>query len=134
MDDDLDDQTLFSKALEDLLIPMELSTFENGVSLMDKLLHCLLLPDMIFLDLNMPLMNGEECLMDIKSEKKLEKIPIIIYSTTFEIHRIEELFRKGAAQYLQKPASFNALKLALKRTLDAIVLGDRTSAIIQPHF
>jgi CheY-like chemotaxis protein len=132
-DDDIDDQTLFSKALQELSFPMRLSTFDNGVSLMDHLLHCPVLPDMIFLDLNMPLMNGEECLIDIKSEKKLAKIPIIIYSTSFEIYRIEELFSKGAEQYLQKPASFNALKRALKRTVDAIILGDKTNPIIQSH-
>jgi len=119
-DDDHDDQLLFSTALQELYSSIELSTFDNGVTLMDQLLNCPVLPDLIFLDLNMPLMNGEECLKDIKRERKLSKIPIVIYSASFEIHRIEELFKIGADRYLQKPQSFSALKSTLKRSVESI--------------
>lgn len=130
-DDDIDDQTFFSEALDELSLSIRLSTFDNGVTLMDHLLHSQILPNMIFLDLNMPLMNGEECLVDIKNEKRLSKIPVIIYSTSFELYRIEDLFKMGAHQYIQKPASFNALKSALKRAIDSVISGNKIEFIIE---
>jgi CheY-like chemotaxis protein len=61
------------------------------------------LPDVIFLDLNMPLMIGEECLADIRSEHRFASIPIVIYSTYMDRLKVEYLFEKGADRYLQKP-------------------------------
>ena len=79
-DDDTDDRMLFTEALVELPFDLKVQTFDNGVDLMSSLLDDnLSLPDVIFLDLNMPLMNGEECLEDIRREAKLVQIPIIIY-------------------------------------------------------
>ena len=77
-DDDQDDRMLFTEALINLGNFIDIRTFDNGVDLMATLLEPeVALPDIIFLDLNMPLMNGEECLDDLKNEPKLSAIPVV---------------------------------------------------------
>ncbi|WP_276166373.1 response regulator [Zobellia alginiliquefaciens] len=114
-DDDADDRMLFEEALLELDIQVEFRSFENGVDLMKNLLDPIQpLPDYIFLDLNMPLMNGEECLNDIRDEPKFSKIPIIIYSTFIDSIKLEVLRLNGANLYLKKPNSFSLLKRAIE--------------------
>ena len=118
VDDDQDDRDLFTDALNELTIKSVVKTFNNGVDLMADLLDReKKLPDIIFLDLNMPLMNGEECLADIRREPELYAIPIVIYSTFFDKYKVTLLQEKGADRYLQKPKSFNQLKSSIERSI-----------------
>ncbi len=120
-DDDFDDRQLFSEALEELPFLVEVVTFDNGVTLMAELLKPeTKLPDLIFLDLNMPLMNGEECLADIRDESKFANIPIIIYSNYLDIPKVELLYSKGANRFLKKPEQFSKLKSALSYCIESI--------------
>lgn len=120
-DDDQDDRLLFKEALDEIDVAIAIEDFDNGVTLMDNLLNKNKpLPDLIYLDLNMPLMNGEECLHDIKNEPELSQIPIIIYSTYVDQAGAASLQLKGADLYLQKPDSFNKLKNLLRKSLDLI--------------
>lgn len=120
-DDDDDDRLLFTEALEELPLSVDVTTFDNGVSLMDYLLkHTDELPDIIFLDLNMPLMNGEECLRDIRNEPELSKIPIIIYSTSMDHFKVIALQKNGADRYLQKPSSYSQLKNAIMHSIESV--------------
>ena len=120
-DDDEDDRQLFTEALEELPFELKVDTFSNGVDLMSKLLDPdTQLPDIIFLDLNMPLMNGEECLADIRDEKKLCKIPIVIYSTSFDIFKVKLLKKKGADRYLQKPKTYSQLKSTIHKAIESL--------------
>ena len=99
----------------------EIATFNNGVDLMANLLdQNQKLPDVIFLDLNMPLMNGEECLADIRREPQLYAIPVVIYSTYFDEHKVALLREKGADRYLQKPTSYDQLKVSIERTITSL--------------
>ncbi|MGC1515869.1 MAG: response regulator [Maribacter sp.] len=117
-DDDADDRQFFKEALEGLAFHAQVSSFENGVELMANLLDTQsVLPDFIFLDLNMPMMTGEECLNDIKNEPSLSHLPIIIYSTSFSEVEAKRLHQKGANRYIQKPTSFALLKTCLERCL-----------------
>ncbi|MBW8201123.1 response regulator [Flagellimonas abyssi] len=109
-DDDEDDRLFFSEALKEIPLSIETSTFADGVCLMENLYSDEKLPDVIFLDLNMPMMNGFECLSDIRNDEKFKNIPVIIYSTSFLKTEIERLHRMGAAGYLRKPTSYNQLK------------------------
>ena len=68
---------------------------------------------MIFLDLNMPRLNGKQCLAELKREAHLRDIPVIIYSTSSEKRDIEETSRLGAAHFLTKPNKFEELCKAL---------------------
>ena len=118
VDDDQDDRELFTDALNELTIKSVVKTFNNGVDLMADLLDReKKLPDIIFLDLNMPLMNGEECLADIRREPELYAIPIVIYSTFFDKYKVTLLQENGADRYLQKPKSFNQLKCSIERSI-----------------
>ncbi|PKQ45139.1 response regulator [Confluentibacter flavum] len=127
-DDDKEDRMLFKEALDDLDMNVSIEDFDNGVTLMVNLLDLdKPLPDVIYLDLNMPLMNGEECLNDIRSEPRLSNIPIIIYSTYADKSISDELQKKGANLYLVKPNSFKMLKNLLSRSLEYIHLSRDTT-------
>lgn len=120
-DDDQDDRMLFKEALDEINVDIAIEDFDNGVTLMDNLLNKdKPLPDVIYLDLNMPLMNGEECLHDIKNEPELSQIPIIIYSTYADEVSANNLKKQGANLYLEKPDTFNNLKNLLRKSLDYI--------------
>lgn len=120
-DDDNDDRLLFTEALSELPFDLTVQIFDNGVDLMANLLDLNFgLPNLIFLDLNMPLMNGEECLEDIRSETNLISIPIIIYSSYLDAELVTLLQKKGANHYLQKPSNFNDLKELLNKAISTV--------------
>jgi CheY-like chemotaxis protein len=119
-DDDQDDRQFFSDALKELPVKIDLTTFQNGVDLMADLFSDAPLPKAIFLDLKMPMMDGFECLADIKAEEKFNAIDVVIYSTSFNDWEVEKLQEMGANSYLQKPSSFNQLKTVLYQCLDTI--------------
>ena len=120
VDDDKDDRDWFCEALAEQKTDAKIKTFENGVDLMSDLLDKeKVLPDIIFLDLNMPLMNGEECLSDIRGEKEFSNIRLIIYSSYFDGEKIQLLQKKGADHYLRKPKSIQELKQSIERYIQS---------------
>ncbi|MGB7393480.1 MAG: response regulator [Pricia sp.] len=120
VDDDLDDQDFFAEALSELNYRIRLKLFQSGSGLMKRLHSAQELPDIVFLDLHMPMMDGEDCLKAIRSEEKFETLPIIVYSTIFDLPKIESLFDMGANRYLQKPLSYRALVASLKRAIESV--------------
>jgi CheY-like chemotaxis protein len=110
-DDDEDDRMLFTDAFDELKINTVVNTFNNGKLLMSYLLDDnSILPQIIFLDLNMPIMNGIECLKEIKQNNRFKDIAIAIYSTSSSSDDIEETFVLGANIYIKKPSDFKKLK------------------------
>lgn len=102
-DDDRDDRFFFNNALSTLSISSELTTVEDGEQLMKYLSkNSSQLPDVLFLDLNMPRKNGAECLAEIKKNKKLQQLPVIIYSTSLHDVVADELYNQGAHYYIRK--------------------------------
>jgi len=71
-------------------------------------------PDLIFLDINMPLLNGKQLLAELKKIDSLRKIPVIMYSTFFGDKDIQEIKTLGAAHHMLKPAKFDLLVSSLK--------------------
>ncbi len=117
-DDDLDDQELFIKALKGIEENCECITAFNGDDALQKLQGInLILPDIIFLDLNMPRLDGRQLLKEIKQIEELKNIPVIIYSTSADQTDIEETTTLGAAYFLQKPNRFEELSTALAQLL-----------------
>jgi len=117
-DDDPDDRMLFNDAINDIAIATNLSMYPNGQELMDYLLSDdVILPEIIFLDLNMPIKDGMECLKEIRKTKGLEHLCVAIYSTSSSEEDIENTFVNGANIYINKPNSYKKLKVALKRVL-----------------
>ena len=113
-DDDQDDRDFFSEAFEEIKIKTKLNLFNDGQQLMNYLLQTdCVLPNILFLDLNMPLKSGIECLHEIKQNDHLKDIAIAIYSTSASDEDIEETFVNGANIYIKKPNDFNTLKKVL---------------------
>lgn len=113
-DDDEDDRLFFTDAFEELKINTKVSTFNDGVELMDYLNHeDAVLPNVLFLDLNMPKKNGIECLHEIKKNERFNDIAIAIFSTSSSEEHVEETFVSGANIYIKKPSDFNTLKKVL---------------------
>lgn len=108
-DDDADDRELFEEALSDIHPDAVLTTAQDGEELM-FILKNYHKPDLLFLDLNMPRKNGKECLHEIVKHPELQKIPIIIYSTSVNPTDIEETFSLGAILFFRKPNSYEELK------------------------
>lgn len=121
-DDDEDDCVFFKDALEELNVSIRLTCFSNGAELMDVLstVHFKSLPDILFLDMNMPLKNGMECLIEIRNNKTFDKLPIIIFSTSSQKEAVHAAYENGATFYLKKPDSFNKLKHALEEIYKSI--------------
>jgi CheY-like chemotaxis protein len=120
-DDDTDDCIFFEEALKDLQQTSELVTVNDGEQLMhhlnDKSNE---LPDVLFLDLNMPRKNGFECLAEIKASERLNKLPVIIFSTSLEQEVVNQLYKNGAHYFIHKPAEFPKFKKIIQQTLNLI--------------
>ena len=110
IDDDEDDREIFTLALEDANRSYKCITAVNGKDALEKL-HAdqTFIPDFIFLDLNMPVMNGKQFLKEIKTIPRLAHIPVVIYTTSSYEKDIEETKQLGATHYIVKPSSIDTL-------------------------
>jgi len=124
-DDDFDDRDFFMEALKNIPLKTEVSQFDNGVDLMDKLFSVVTLPHVIFLDLYMPIMDGFEFLMDIRNFKKFNNIYIIAYSSIYRDREVNQLKQEGANQFLKKSSSFKELKELLLKSLKSVPINNR---------
>jgi len=118
-DDDEDDLMLFSDALRQVSTAVMLSIATDGDELLELLRTADPLPDVIFLDLNMPAKNGFESLQEIKKDPVLRGLPIIIFTTTANHHTVDQMFALGARYYIEKPTDFNVLKELIHTILAA---------------
>lgn len=113
-DDDKDDCLLFEEILDEIPLDAKLTTISNGAELMFKLNEVgYELPDIVFLDLNMPRKTGFECLSEIKKNEKLKHLPVIIISTSYQKDVIDLLFDAGAHHYIHKSNNFLLLREAI---------------------
>lgn len=114
VDDDQDDRNIFSDALSELKIETNLTMLEDGRDLVSFLEDPKRkLPDILFLDLNMPYKSGVECLIDIRKIEKFRNLSIAIYSTSTSEKDMEDTFINGANIYIKKPNDFTKLKKVL---------------------
>ncbi len=119
-EDDADDRMFFEDALNAINISSQLTLSNNGLELMKNLetLTAHPPPDVIFLDLNMPLKNGIECLKEIRETPKLKDIPIVVFSTTASESMVEKTYSLGANCYVCKPNSHQSLKKTIEAVLE----------------
>lgn len=93
------------EALDATNIPSKVTTVGNGEELLDTLKDpAEPNPDIVFIDINMPVKGGKEALEEIKSDQNLKDIPAVMLSTSNHPRDIEETFNKGANLYVQKPS------------------------------
>lgn len=111
IDDDFDDCEFFQQALEAVSSAVYMA-LHNPVEALQKLTSKEIKPDLIFLDINMPLMTGIELLAEIKKNDMIKNIPVILFSTGPAPVTYPKTL--GAEDYLTKPNNFNELKNLLK--------------------
>jgi len=116
-DDDEDDCMLFADVAQELKAPMRLTCVTNGIELHRSLEVGNNLPDIIFLDLNMPLKNGMDCLRDIRRDTRFMHLPVIIFSTSAQQDTVLLAFETGADMYVKKPSSIVRLRDILNKIL-----------------
>jgi CheY-like chemotaxis protein len=117
-EDDPDDIYLISEAIDESGLHAELIIVENGVELLEYLQQAgkyanspdWRFPDLLLLDLNMPLMNGREALAAIKADESLRSLPIIVLTTSNAHSDLEQSYGHGASGFITKPAGFKALR------------------------
>lgn len=113
VDDDGDDREMFCSAVETADPDISCKLFESGQDLIDFLENTLIFPDFLFVDINMPRMNGYECVREIRLRKKFEHVKIIMHSTAFNPTDKKE-FEELKLDFLIKPNSLSDLARSIK--------------------
>ena len=109
VDDDVDDHEIFKSALAQVDQNIMLIIAGNGQDALNMLSAQDKLPDYIFIDLNMPRMGGIQLLAELKKSESLQKIPVIVYSTSNHPDDRGKAMQAGATQFITKPAKFSEL-------------------------
>lgn len=117
VDDDPEDFEFFFDAVKKIDASIIVLKASNGQEALQILEDHVLMPDYIFLDINMPMMDGQSCLKEIKANAKLKDIPVVMYSTTNNITEITK-YKTMGANFLVKPHQFSKLVKSL-----AVILG-----------
>ena len=114
IDDDHDDSEMFQLAIERTQIPIDCIVANSAIQAL-KILRDdeEIIPDFIFVDLNMPLMNGKECIQELKKMGKLKDSTLIVYSTSSNKQEIKEMLELGASHFITKPSDIAQLEAAL---------------------
>ena len=122
IDDDPDDALFFSQALSELEFSTNFRYVGNGTeTVLELLKKDGYLPDVIFLDINMPMTNGWECLRELRSFAEYRSVPIIMYSTADIENEGSAASGVGAAAFMKKPTSFDELKCRLSNLIPTLV-------------
>ncbi|TWF44143.1 CheY-like chemotaxis protein [Chitinophaga polysaccharea] len=116
IDDDIDDRMIFGEVLKELAPDINYHEAINGEDALTKLGRDFT-PDLIFLDLNMPRINGKQFLAEIRQIDHLKHIPVIIYTTSSHDSDKKETRQLGASYFLTKPNSLHELTHTLSRIL-----------------
>lgn len=122
-DDDEDDRMFFEEAIQEIFPELKMKLFSNGKLLLNYIVSNFsadMLPKLIFLDLNMPVMNGIECLSELKKNIISKKIPVVIYSTSSSNRDRLKLMEMGAICFLTKETSLGAMKSQLKQVIEDV--------------
>ncbi|MBA2745906.1 MAG: response regulator [Flavisolibacter sp.] len=123
VEDDIDDQDVFIDVLKNISSSINCATALDGEEALNILKNNLpQVPDCIFLDLNMPRMNGRQFLKALKSTAILKNIPVIVYTTSSSLKNKEEMTNLGAAYFLTKPNSLADLKKELEQVLFNVIV------------
>ena len=120
IDDDEDDRDIFREALLKCCPNINLLFATDGVEALNFLRSHEVIPDAIFLDINMPRMNGIECLRNLRDSAITKDIPVVIHTTSADEEAEKVVMQLGANYYMTKPASFDQLCNELAPLLDNI--------------
>jgi CheY-like chemotaxis protein len=123
-EDNPDDSLLTELAFKQLGLNVQLKKILNGKKVIDSLKESLItsekLPDLILLDINLPLMNGFEVLNEIKVEEKLSSIPVVFFTSSDSSAEMKYAYENGADLYIRKPNNLNGFKRAMLQAVQLI--------------
>lgn len=123
IDDDTDDQEIFCHAMEKANSQVQCVFANDGIHALEKIRQEEdFRPDFIFIDMNMPRMNGQQCLAEIKKIERMKDVPVYMYSTSADPESIEENKQLGAADFIVKPSDLNDLINILRNILQKPIL------------
>ncbi len=114
IDDDVEDQEIFNDAVQSISGDISCTSLTDAREALDKLDSRQLNPEVIFLDLNMPMMNGMDFLRELKQRPHLQDIHVIIFSTSSNPNTISQAKQLGAEDFITKPSRFSDLINVLK--------------------
>lgn len=118
IDDDEEDQEIFLDALKQIDPQLQCSFANDGEQAMSLLGgDALIKPDLMFIDMNMPKLNGKQVLSELKNSGNLFDIPVVMYSTFFGPKDIDEITTLGAVHYMVKATKFSDLCNSLRHIL-----------------
>ncbi|MDR7127876.1 DNA-binding response OmpR family regulator [Algoriphagus sp. 4150] len=129
IDDDPDEKEFFEIALKKVPFPIEFSYASDGMSGLRLLSNPLYTPDFIFLDLNMPILSGKECLVRIRQLPGYLEIPIIVYSTSSYQADIEDSKKMGASHFFIKVYKLDILA----ETITKLVSGNTLPFVLNSY-
>jgi CheY-like chemotaxis protein len=116
-EDDPEDVEVFCEAVKAIDASIACIVARDGNEALEVLENSIILPDYIFLDVNMPMLNGRECLLRIRGSKTYAAIPVIMYTTSTRVGDIRDFKALGANDYVIKPNSFAEVLNYLSRVL-----------------
>lgn len=119
IDDDQDDREIFLSVLKDLRPAIRCVTAVNGEEGLRILLSHEVEPDLIFVDMNMPLMNGRQFLLEYSHIDDIRSIPVIMLTTSSDKRSVEETLRLGARDYITKPDRFSGWGTVIREKINA---------------
>ncbi|MEO8087582.1 MAG: response regulator [Bacteroidota bacterium] len=118
VDDDDDDCMFFTEVLTELEPTLACSIAHNGYEAINQLEKGLQLPTIIFLDLNMPVMNGFECLVQIRKTERYKDIPVVVLTTADDTETRFHAIDMGANFFLKKASDYNVMKAQMHDVLE----------------
>lgn len=111
-EDDVDDQNIFQLTIQEIAPDVQIQFVSNGKELLTLLQNNT--PDILFLDLEMPYKNGLECLVEIRNNPNLEKLPVVVFSSTTKPGNIQTAYEVGAHLFFIKPAVYSEYVSSIK--------------------
>lgn len=116
VEDDTDDQMFFAEAISEIKNAILFDIANNGKEALDKLKRSAILPDLIFTDINMPVMDGIECLTEIIKDPQIRNIPVVILSTDKGKAELARIL--GAKAFIEKPSNGKILREQLEQHIN----------------
>lgn len=116
-EDDEDDQFLISSAWDECDTDVTYEFVNDGLALLSRLESSETIPELLIMDLNMPIKNGREVLGELRSSDKFRYLPVLIMSTSKAPYDISSSYDAGANAYLVKPSTFSELEQLIKNVL-----------------
>ncbi|MBO9613219.1 MAG: response regulator [Dyadobacter sp.] len=119
VDDDVDDQEIFLLTMQDTGADVECEFACDGIQALEKLGRGSYEPHLIFIDINMPKMNGMELLVELKQNPRLLKTPVYMYSTSDQKEIVTRCMELGASGFMKKSPDIEELRRDFSQLIDS---------------